>query len=257
MITTGELMAYIDGFAPFSSAAEWDNSGLQLGDPDAAAARVLLSLDVTPEEVYQAERDSCKLILSHHPLLFRGLKQIPADSVPAMLIRNGVSVISAHTNLDKATGGVNDSLCETLGFPYEKCGEEIADGFLNVSSVITNAPMSASDFASRLSERLHASVRYISCGRPVFRIGVCCGAGDDFVREAAALGCDAFLTGDASYHAFLDAKELGVTLFAAGHFETEAVVLPVLQRRLSAAFPGVDFIVSERKSPVQTVMLWQ
>ena len=246
-----EIYDYINTFAPFETQAAWDNSGLLIGSADAEARKVLIALDVTSQTAEYAVKNGCGLIVSHHPVIFRALKAIPEQSVVYTLIRNGVGVVSAHTNLDKAQGGVNDTLCKVLGLSFEKAGESVADGFLNVG-VLPHA-FDALGLAKYLSERLGAPVRYIDGGRPLERAAVCAGAGGEFASEAASLGCGALVTGDADHHDFLDAAAIGVSLFAAGHYATEVPVTDVLCKKLSAAFPDAEFLVYPKNDPIRTV----
>lgn len=246
-----DVYEYINGFAPFGTQCAWDNSGLLLGDASQTVSRVLVCLDVTAETALYAVENGCGLIVSHHPVIFHALKSIPASSVITPLVKNGIAVISAHTNLDIAPGGVNDTLCETLGLPFKKCPPEIAEGFLNVLSL--PRPLSAPEIALLVSEKLHAHVRYIDAGLHVCEAAVCGGSGGSFAAEAKLLGCGALITGDADHHDFLDAAALGVSLFAAGHFETENPVAQKLQGLLAAAFPGTEFITPPASSPVRSV----
>ena len=251
MMRIQEIYTYLDGFAPFETQAAWDNSGLLIGSGDTAVERVLIALDVTLQTAQYAAENSCGLIVSHHPVIFRAVKSIPRSSVVHTLIRNGIAVISAHTNLDKAPGGVNDTLCERIGMEYEKAGESAGDGFLNIGT-LKNA-FDAKGFAVYLSKRLDASVRYIDGGETLERIAVCAGAGGEFAAQAKALGCSALVTGDADHHDFLDAAALGVSLFAAGHYATEVPVTDVLYRKLSNAFPDTEFLVCPKNDPIVTV----
>ncbi len=232
---------YIDNIAPFSLQAAWDNSGLQLGSMEKTVSRVLLCLDVTKDAASYAASEKCDLTVSHHPLIFHPLKSISADSAICTLIKNDIAVISAHTNLDRAEGGVNDTLCEELSLQYEKADASIGDGFLNIATL--DRDLNASAFASYLRERLGGPVSYIDSKNKLGKLAVCCGAGGGFIKEALLLGCGALLTGDADYHEFLDAEALGISLFAAGHYETEVPVLPKLKSLLCAAFPDMEFIV--------------
>lgn len=113
--TIDDLSRAIDSIAPFRSCLSWDNVGLLLGDAEAALTGVLVTLDVTPEAVAEAVRCGANCIVSHHPVIFQPLKCLPAGSVPALCLQNGLSVISAHTNYDFAPQGVNFALATALG----------------------------------------------------------------------------------------------------------------------------------------------
>lgn len=250
-MTVKDIFDYINSFAPFAAQAEWDNAGILAGSPDAEVTAAVVGLDVTPYEIGLAVKEKAELVISHHPLIFRPIKRILSSDIAYQIVENRLNVISAHTNFDKAHGGVNDLLCDAVGFEYEKMPDGIAGGFLNVCRCPYS--FSAPEFAGLLSKKLSASVRFADSKHEVTKIAVCSGSGAEFLEDAAALGCDAFLTGDASYHDFLNANEMGISLFAAGHFETENLAVASLAERLSAEFSEIKFIVSDRKPPVITV----
>lgn len=250
-MTVKEIYDELNALAPFSTQAAWDNSGILIGNDDAPVMGILAALDVTDYEVGLAVQNGLNLIVSHHPVIFHPLKQLRGDSLYAKLLCSGICVIAAHTNLDKAIGGVNDALCEKLGLDFRKCGAETADGFLNVGTF--GSALTAAETASLLRDRLGGAVRFADGGRPVKKSAVCSGSGGEFFREASALGCDALITGEASYHDFLDAAGLGLSLFAAGHFETENPVCEKLQVFLRQTCPGVPVMVSDRKNAIITV----
>lgn len=247
-----DIYNWIDAFAPFSSQAAWDNSGLLFGSLEREVSKVLLCLDVTMEAARFAAENGCELMISHHPVLFHPVKQISSDSVYWTLIKNDISVLCAHTNLDKAPGGVNDTLCDALGLEYVKFGEEIAEGFLNTGTIVQ--ALSVPALAKYIAERLGGAVRYIDGGEPISRIAVCSGAGGDLATAAKASGCNTLITGDADHHDFLDAAAIGVSLFAAGHHETEVLITKKLYAQLSEAFPSVAFLEFTNRNPIKTVI---
>lgn len=247
-----EIYDFIDSFAPFSSQSPWDNSGLLIGSFAREVSGVILSLDVTKQEVALALETGSNLIISHHPVIFSPLKNIDGDSLIHDIVKHDINVICAHTNLDKAPGGVNDTLCEALGMRYYKCGEEIAEGCLNVGTI--EGITSAADLANDISQKLHTEVRFTDPGIKIGKIAVCSGGGGEFFREAKAMSCNALITGEAKYHEFIDAEALGVAVFAAGHYETEVLITEKLKESLQKKFEGVSFTVSERKNPIFTVI---
>lgn len=249
-VNTKDIYKYIDSFAPFSSQATWDNSGLLVGSFNTEVRKVLISLDITTYEIEKAKEIDAQLIVSHHPVIFSPQKTFLDTSVAFEAARAGISLLCAHTNLDKATGGVNDTLCEKIGLNYEKMPPEIADGFLNVGT--TDREYTAQEYAKLLSEKLGAAVRYSSCADKIGKVAVCSGAGADFFACAKELGCDALVTGDASYHDFLDAGLSGIAVFAAGHFETEVIIAEKLQKMLSEKFNDTEFVVCDRSNPIST-----
>ena len=252
MMTVYDIFEFINGFAPFENAEAWDNSGLLIGNGASEVKTVFVALDVTPAVARQAQARGADLIVSHHPVIFHPMRRISFNCAQTLLLRAGISVISAHTNLDKAPGGVNDILCETLGLPFEKLPPESANGFLNVC--VCEPRLSAADFAALAGRSLDARVSFLDIGGGVSKAAVCAGAGGDFLDEAALYGCDAYLTGEASHHDFLYAAALGITLFAAGHYETEFPAVTALCARLQSAFPDVRFIAETRAPSFLTVI---
>ena len=110
MTTVGDIRRLLDQMAPFDSCESFDNVGILIGGEDLPVSRCLVTLDVTRETVEEAEQKGCEMILSHHPVIFHPMKRIPFDSVQGMLLAKGIAVLSAHTNFDKAPGGLNESL---------------------------------------------------------------------------------------------------------------------------------------------------
>jgi GTP cyclohydrolase I len=125
MATTGDIYAFIDGFAPFQTAMSFDNPGLLVGDDNTEVTTALLSLDITPEVVREAAELGAQLIVSHHPVIFHPLKKLSKGSVPYLLAQHSITAICAHTNLDMAAGGVNDCLAERLGLKMSVCSAKI------------------------------------------------------------------------------------------------------------------------------------
>lgn len=246
-----DIYNFIDSFAPFTTQEDWDNSGLLIGDPETETDKVLVALDVTENEIIKAEKAGAGLIVTHHPVIFRPCRNVLSSSLVYKAVRKNISVISAHTNLDKAPGGVNDTLCEVLDLDYKKEAPEIAGGFLNTGNL--KKAMCADELAVYIKNILGGSVNYSDGGKIIKKVAVCSGSGAEFTNEAMKLGCEAFITGDASYHAFLDAKNLGLSVFAAGHYETEVIIVKKLIELLSAEFKNTEFIASDSVSPIVTV----
>lgn len=239
---------------PTKHAADWDNVGLQVGDPAWPVARVLVALDVTSRVVAEATEVPDTLILAHHPLLFRPLTRLTPDSasgkVALAAARAGVSVLAAHTNLDVATdgAGTSDPVALVLGIgtgrsltieheepgiPSE--GPAHGVGFGRVGEL--PRPLPLVEVARRIREELPAPhLRFAGDpDRLVRRIAVVGGAGDSLIPAARAAGADVFVTGDLRHHAVLDALEVGLALIDAGHHATEAAALPAWMERLGEA----------------------
>ena len=244
--TVRDIYNFIDSIAPFSLTEEWDNCGLLVGDFAAPVARIGLALDITNEVIDLAREADVGLLVSHHPVIFPALGSLPAASPAYRLAQSGIHAICAHSNLDHTL--VNDVLAEKLGLREVKA---VPGAPLLRQGVLPKA-LPAGDFAAAVSAALGASVR---CGRPeksIRRVAVCGGSGKDFLQNAAAGGADAYVTGDAGHHDFLDAAALDILLLAAGHYETEQPVIPVLAQKIQAAFPGLFVMVLPQESPIQS-----
>lgn len=247
-----ELYTLIDReIAPFALAAEWDNSGLLAGDPQAPVTAALICLDITLPAIRQAQENGAQLIISHHPVIFHPLKNVLAGSPAYALIEAGIAAICAHTNLDLARGGVNDCLAKAIGLQDIRPLEEgVPESLGRVGEL--PAPLSAEAFAAHVRERLHPAggVRFADGGRPTRRVAVCGGAGSD-LWEGLPAGVDALLSSEFRHHEFLACQAAGITAVDAGHFGTERVVLGPLCARLTALAPQVRFILAQDEGPVR------
>lgn len=246
-----KLLSAMESIAPRELAFDFDNPGLIVGTEKKEIERVLVALDCTLPVVDEAIRLGCDLVLTHHPLLFRAVKRIsPHDPVTApvyKLIRNGVGMFAAHTNLDCAEGGVNTTLCRLLGIKNEKPVEP--EGLLRVGELEESMAFSA--FAKKVEAVLHTSVRIAGPEKQVKRIMVCGGSGGSEYPFAAAEGADVLVTGEVKHNEAIEAIHAGVNLIAAGHYETERVVLEPLVERLKALGCEAEFIISEAETPLR------
>ena len=241
MRTVGEIYGFLKELAPPELQMSFDNSGFQLGRLGAPVKCALLALDVTAEVIDEAAECGAELIISHHPLIFTPVKCI-SDEKLLRLAERGIAVISMHTNLDIAEGGVNDVLIARLGVQCE--GVLDADGCGRIGALPEALPLDA--FLARCKAALSTNgLRYYDAGRAVRRVAVMGGAGGESVCTAFEKGCDTCVTADIKYHHFLEAKELGINLIDGDHFCTENPVIPVLAERLRAEFADVEFRVSK------------
>jgi dinuclear metal center YbgI/SA1388 family protein len=253
MVTVRDVYDCIDAFAPFSTQLDFDNSGLLVGDPDRPVQKIAVCLDLTNDTVREASECGADLMVSHHPVIFRPRKKLLARDPAYSLVCAGMSAICCHTPLDLAAGGVNDVLAAR--FHLTKV-EAVATESIPVPMVRVGflpEPMRALELAATAAERLSAKVRWCDGGKTIETLAVCGGAGGDLVADVAALGVDALVTGDADYHDFLDAEQLGVTLIAAGHFETEQPAMPVLAQRLRERFPTVEVVEPEQSRSIKHI----
>ena len=232
----------------FSSACFYDNPGHLVGSHQDEVKGILVCLDCTDEAVTEAIEKGVNLIISHHPVIFDGLKAVTEESIVFRLIRNGISVISVHTNLDQADGGVNDVLCLKAGLiDVEKIADH--EGFLYRIGELAE-PMTADEFAEKVSKSLNYPVKYVGTNTHVKRVAVCSGSGGSMLYEVAEQGIDAYLTADIKHDVFMDAHAMGIALFDAGHFGTEDIIVKPLAEELKKAFPDID-VYENHFSPIK------
>lgn len=255
MITTADVLNFMDLIAPRYMLEEWDNAGLLCGRRDKPMRKILLALDPFRNVCEEAIEIGADLIISHHPLIFKDqLMSINDDTEIGRclmaLIKHDICAVNAHTNLDKAPGGVNDTLAEILGLENIRVinpeGTD-ADGRPYGLLRYGNIPrQSLSIFLAHVKNTLNADgLRYVDSGRPVQCVAVGGGSCAEGMYEAFIAGCDTLVTADIKYNQFRNALDLGLNIIDAGHFQTENPTIPVLARKLQAQFPNIEVVLSE------------
>ena len=239
-----QVLSALEQFAPLPLQESWDNAGLQIGLTEAEVSGALLCLDVTEKVIDEAIAKGCNLVVSHHPLLFRGLKQVSdANDVQRTVrkaIKADICVISMHTNMDNAKGGVNFKIAERLG---AKCHTDSTDNTdVKVPMVVAELPeaMEARAFVELVKERF--GVKCAHCNellqRPIRKVAICGGAGDFMLDEAIAKGADAFITGEMHYHQYFG-HEQQIQICVIGHYESEQFTAEIFQDVIHRECPGV------------------
>ena len=229
--------------APRQLAEDWDNPGLLVGSFDSEVEKIFVCLDVTDETVKSAVDFGANLIIAHHPIIFRAVKNfrtdLPLGRKIETLIKNNISVFAAHTNLDSVEGGVNDALAEKIGLLDVKTfDDELSLGRIGY---LPNK-MDAVTFAKYVAKNLNTDVRLIDAGDFLIeKVGICGGAGSEFISKAKFLGAQAFVTGDVKYHEAQSAVENKIHVVDAGHFATEFPIVHVLYEKLRAEFDKLGY----------------
>lgn len=250
MITTANVYDFIDGFAPFDSALGFDNVGLLVGSKDKKVTRILVTLDVTDAAIREAEENGCELIVSHHPVIFNPLRSVEPDDFVWSLIKKDIAVISAHTNLDMAKGGVNDCFSRRTGMT------DVSELILNgaplgrVGKLKEEIPFD--EYVKFIRDAFDANaVRFVKSRQTCKKIASVCGSGGDAVDAAVLAGADTLITGEAKYNHFLDAARKKVNLIEVGHYSSENVCMPYLRDKLAEKFPDVEVFLckSHREFP--------
>ena len=240
----------IQQVAPFDCAESWDNPGLLVGSPQAEADPLGLALDVTPDVLALAKEKQIRTILTHHPVIFHPLKQVRQDSPVFQLIQSGITVISAHTNLDRSPEvGTNRVLAERLGFWSGSLSPE-----LEGMGVLGEIPAcSAPELAQKVKGALHcASVNYLDANIPCRRVAVIAGSGGSMLEQAAAAGADTLITGDVKQDVFVSAQWLGINLLEVSHFDLENPVFSKLGPWLEKTL-GIQTCLLSPQNPVQWI----
>ncbi len=244
MAKVKDFYGYLNSIAPFETQEDWDNSGMLVGDMNAEVKKAAVVLDITHEEIKKAKAIGADLIISHHPVIFNPIKSVTKGSVPYELVASSINALCCHTPLDIADGGTNDSLAELLGINVTRADDPI----LRLGTV---EPTTAQELAGKIANTLNTKVRYADAGKTIKKIAICTGAGCSLIEAAGKI--DAFITGDASHHNFLDCVQAGITLIAAGHYETEIIVVPVLVKKLQAQFPDIEIIDIKQENPIKFI----
>ena len=229
-----DIYEFLGNKAPYDTCEEWDNVGLMVGGYDLPATRVLVALDATDGALDAAKAIGADLIITHHPVIFNGMKRLTADSMPYRLAAAGISAISAHTNLDKAVGGVNDVLAACLGLTDVQVA---ADGITRIGTLPEE--MTADAFAAHVAAALDMPVRAAG-DKPVKKVAVCGGGGGGFIAACFGLA-DCFVTGEVKHHEWLYAAG-HINVIDGGHYTTEVPVVDTLCRWLTEEFPDLTVV---------------
>ena len=259
-MTIRELYAVLDARFPRSLSCDWDNDGISCAaDLNAPVSGIYIALDPTEDAVNAAIEKGCNVLLTHHPMLFRGLKAVDGHDTGSRkvirLIQNGVTAMAFHTRLDAADGGVNDALATCLGLTnVEPFGDNSNPAGKPIGRVgdLPEA-VDAKTFAETVKKALHLpALVFAGCGKPVRRVAVLGGSGDEDIAAAVAAGADTYVTGELRYHQLCDAPYGEINLVMAGHFHTEAPVLEILAQVCREACPDAPVHV-DRSTRVEII----
>lgn len=258
-----QVVDALEHYAPLPLQEGYDNAGLQVGLTEAVeVSGALLCLDVTEAVVDEAIRKGCNLIVSHHPLIFRKLARISDENYVQRTVRkaikNDITIVSMHTNMDAAKGGVNFKIAEKLGLRNLRFfgGEKEIDGVKGGEGVIGDITdetdtlhadgIAADDLVLMLRERFQAEC--VQCNqllrRPIRKVALCGGAGSFLLDAAIAAGADAFITGEMHYHEFFG-HEQEIQICVIGHYQSEQFTSEIFRSIITEKCPGVKCEISE------------
>ena len=265
-----EIKSFLEGMAPLAVQESWDNSGLQIGCSDKDIHKVMVCLDLTEAVLDEAEAIGADLVISHHPLIFKGLKSISGSTYQERCVRKAIlsdiAVYSAHTSLDNILGGVNHKIASLLGLSSlrwldsgesaercdEKCGgatEEKCGGADSLASASGSGligelkePVAAAEFLHTVKTIFDVKALKhspLSSTTTIRSVALCGGAGAFLLPQAVAKGADCFISGEFHYHDYFDP---GTLLIELGHYESEQFTQDLLKESLERAFPELEIV---------------
>ncbi len=250
-----DIINIIESIAPPALAEDWDNVGLLVGSQNAAVKKIMVTLDVTSRVVDEARENNVDLIVSHHPVIFTSMKSITDDGNGKLLlslIESGIAVYSAHTNFDKAQGGMDDTLSSVLGLtnvkPLTGALTDYDRGFGRIGEL--NEEVLLSEYLKRLYDKLHVEVIDIigDKDKTIKKVASCAGAGGEFIIDAKKAGADVFITGEIKYHEAINGLDMDMGVVALGHHTSEypgvSVLKSCLQNAVDKLQYNVDVILS-------------
>lgn len=259
MVLVGDVTEFLDGFAPPALAEPWDNVGLLLGDRAAPAGAVMTCLTLTPDVAAEAIRESAALVVTHHPILFRPVKRLTADTAEGAmlldLVRAGVAVYSPHTSFDGTAAGVNERLAARLGLkettPIRASASQPQIGAGRIGTFAE--PRGFEEFVARVKAVFGLELlECVPVDRPVRKVAIGCGSAGEFLADAKAAGCDLFVTGETRFHGALEARTIGIGLVLLGHYASERFAVEELTGVIGGRFSGLRVWASrDERDPLE------
>lgn len=253
--TIGQIISVIEQAAPRSSQEQWDNSGLLVGTASHTCEGIMLCLDVTPSVINQAREKGCNLIISHHPLIFKGIKVVndmtPQGRALIDAIRGDIAVYCAHTSLDNAPApyGVSFEMARMLGAAVETTISETGTGVIATLA----SPMKPQEFATLCKQVFTAEcIRHTPYpSATIKRVALGSGACGFLIPEAIAAGAEAIVTSDVRYHDFLDYADR-IFIVDLTHFDTEKCTKEIFKRIISQKIPNfASVFCADETNPIE------
>ncbi len=260
MVKTKDILDLINCIAPFDIAEDWDNSGLQAGNLTWQVKKIMIALDVTMPLMIAAKKNNCDLVITHHPLMLTPEKSIDFNKMPGNAIeiaaKHGISIISAHTNLDKAKDGLNDYFAKKIGI--EKAKVFLIDG---PSSTIKDEPIGMGRIGylksqTVLKHLVHQLKKKLDLRHmrvtgdidlPVRSVAVCTGSGGSLLEEFLTSEADVYITGDIKYHEARRVEEFSKGLIDVGHFGSENIAVDLLFDKLDQSVSNAGLNIKIEK----------
>lgn len=251
-VTLADIAAVIERIAPPQLQESYDNTGWQLIAPEngaeAECTGVMVCVDATEAIVDEVAEAGCNLLLTHHPVLFRGQKSFTGatqvERVIMRAMRRGVSIYSCHTAIDSAPGGISACIASRLGLENVEVlvpNPSRPDAGLGVVGNLPAPGMTPGELAERVKAALGSPVARCTRPRrplePVVRVALCGGSGSEFIPQAVAAGAQAYITSDVRHHDFVDHTP-DIFIVDVGHFEAEACAKDIFYHAITEKFPN-------------------
>lgn len=245
----GQITKALENWAPIQFQEDYDNCGLLVGNTETICTGVLCSLDCTEAVLNEAIEKGCNLIVSHHPIIFKGLKQFDENNYVARVVRkaiqNNIALYAIHTNLDNLLDGVNKTIADRLHLENRRIlapkpglkdqnGQEIGAGLIGELPLETEE----GEFLKWVKEKFNLSIIKHTpfTEKPLKTIALCGGSGSFLIPDAKAQKADCYITSDLKYHDFFEADGR-LLLVDIGHGESEQWVSELIIAHLTAKFP--------------------
>lgn len=244
-----DITNLIEEFAPLSIQEKWDNSGLCVGDENAETHFVLVGFDCTPALVQEAIDCGADMIVTHHPLIFGGLKKIsvndPVGLAVTMAVSNGIAVYAAHTTADKVLEGVSGAMARRIGLENVRILDPDSENTGLGAVGDFPVPMTVDEVARTLKGKFCLKVLKTSkpIALPIRTVAMCGGSGSSLIQAAMDSGAQLYISGDISYHHFFTPE--GFMIMDIGHLESEVEVVTILYSLIRKKFPTFVVRISE------------
>ncbi len=252
-----ELIKLLDETASPELAEDWDNPGLLVGELDAQIGTVLIAVDATDEVIDEAVEVRADMIVTHHPLIFQGLRQVTdSDFIGRRvirMIRNDICCFAMHTNFDISCMG--EEAAERLGLMDYQVLQSVGgeEGFGRIGRL--SRPMSVLELSELVKEifSLEAVKVFGDLQEIVTTAAILPGSGSSGIKDAISLGGEVLITGDISHHAGIDAAAQGLCVIDAGHFGIEKIFIPYMKEYLERNTRGLQIFCDNREEPFRIV----
>lgn len=252
-VKCSEVINAMEKLAPVNLAENWDNVGLMVGSKNAEINKALFALDCSEEVIDEAIKIKADMIITHHPFIFKGIKNLNYDTPLGRkiqkVVKNNINVYSAHTNLDIADGGTNTTLCNLLELKnIEGLYPTVENSFLGKTGELIKE-MTLGSLAEFVKTKLNTKHIVVSgnLDTVINKVGLCTGKGTDseFMALAKEKGCQCYITGDLGYHDGQFAQDLGMCIIDGTHYLTEVIVVPELCKYIKEEIPQLECICSQ------------